>query len=152
MEYYIKTIHLKNGKTIRVRRRKYMAFGDKYNSAKAMALICFYHWKFIDGRSEGLSLSAVSKACPAVSYDQLNSRLGKWVKWGFLSRRSSTTANGPCYSYSLTDKGKLTVEKIPKLMFEKYLARIKAARSGMHHDSTDSQARVCPGSTFIINN
>jgi hypothetical protein len=33
----------------------------------------------------------------------------------------------PC-GYVLVDEGKLTVERIPKPMFEKYLARIKAAR------------------------
>jgi DNA-binding HxlR family transcriptional regulator len=128
MEYYIKTIHLKNGKTIRVRRRKYMAFGDKYNASKAMALICFYHRKFIEGMNEGLTLSQVSKACPSVSYDSFRSRLGDLTRWGFLSRRLSFNAFGPCYSYSLTDKGKETVERIPKPMFENYLARIRAAR------------------------
>ncbi len=135
MEYYVATVHLRNGKVIKVRRRKYMAFGDKYNSAKAMALICFYHRKFIECMPEGLSLSALAKACPSVSYNQLNARLGKWAKWGFLTRRISFNTNGPCYSYCLADKGKLAVEKIPKPMFERYLQRIRSARKEVHHDN-----------------
>ena len=76
MEYYYADVHLRNGKTIRVRRRKYTVWGDKYNPSKGMGLIAFYHRRFIENMNEGLSVSQVAKVCPSVSYDCFRARLG----------------------------------------------------------------------------
>lgn len=134
MEYYIKEIHLRSGKVIRVRKRKFTVWGDRYNSAKGQALIVFYYRKFIEHIPEGLTLSGISRACPSVSYDSFRSRLGDLTRWGFLSRRLSFNDYGPCYIYSISDKGREAVEQIPKPMFDKYLARIRAARREVHDD------------------
>ena len=61
-----------------------------------------------------------------VNYDYLRSRLGKWFKWGYVSRRAHDDRTGkPMFYYTIATRGEHFIQHIiPKEVLTRYINEI----------------------------
>lgn len=104
-------------------------FKGSHNGSKAKTLLVLYDIMYTHGINKGFSAEEIH-LLSGVPINTVNSRLGKWHKWGYVSRRAQTNGNGrPGFFYYLGARGKRFVEeRIPAAMIKKYSMEIKAFR------------------------
>jgi len=77
-------------------------FRGKHNAAKAKTLI--YLFDRYQNQQRSLSAGEIHQET-GVLLTTLRSKLGKWVKWGYVNRRLAHRNGQPCFSYTIGERG-----------------------------------------------
>jgi hypothetical protein len=105
-----KTFRNKNGLTFQT--RPHLAwFSPTHNSSRMKVYIVLYDRNHHQGDATGMSTGQL-RVATGVSSNYLSSRLGKWVKWGFLKRAVGVVNGRATFVYSLAERGTHMVEDI----------------------------------------
>jgi len=112
-----------------IKKRRIATFKGKHNRSKSKVLLLLYHVKHHQGDSSGRTARWLF-INSGVPYSSLQSRLGTWTKWGYLTRYTSKGFDGqPCWHYRLGLKGRKFVENILGVyapeMIPEYLQEMK---------------------------
>ena len=105
-------------------------FSGVHNASKAKVLIILNHRKYNLRLSTGLNVRQLHLES-GVNYNYLRSRLGKWFKWKYLSRKAYDDGNGrPMFYYTIAVRGEHFIEYIlPNDVFTRYINEINEYRT-----------------------
>jgi hypothetical protein len=118
----------KDGKLI-IARPHEATFKGKHNACKSKVLIVLYHRKYRLVDNTGLSLKELADAS-GVKYFYLETRLSKWVEWGYVIRKIKMGGNRPVYCYLIAKRGQQFVERrIPKNRLQDYIVEIQTFKA-----------------------
>ena len=112
-----------------IKKRRIATFKGKHNRSKSKVLLLLYHVKHHQEDTSGRTARWLY-INSGVPYSSLQSRLGQWAKWGYVTRHTSKGLDGkPCWYYRLGIKGKKFVENILNVyapeMIPQYLQEMK---------------------------
>jgi len=106
------------------------SFNGIHNASKTKALIILDHYKHKLRLSTGLNVRQLHSES-GVNYDYLRSRLGKWFKWKYVSRRAHDDGTGrPMFYYTIAARGEHFINHIvPNDVLARYITEINQYRT-----------------------
>ena len=115
---------------MRTYKSRFATFRGSHNASKTKTLIILHHHKYNLKLSTGLNVRQLHSES-GVNYDYLRSRLGKWFKWKYVSRRAHDDGNGrPMFYYTITVRGEHFINNIvPKDVLTRYINEINQYRT-----------------------
>ena len=106
------------------------SFNGIHNASKTKTLIILDHYKYKLKSNTGLNVRQLHLES-GVNYNYLRSRLGKWFKWKYVSRRAHDDGSGrPMFYYTIADRGEHFINHVvPNDVRTRYINELNQYRT-----------------------